>query len=840
MTACTFEGKLLPLFKFENDLNRWLRVFLYLFGLGWLFCGVGIISDVFMNGIEKITSKKTRKTNAKTGRVVTYYVWNPTVANLTLMALGSSAPEILLSLIEILLNDMYLGDLGAGTIVGSAAFNLLIISAVCIVAIPDTEVRYIKQTTVYIITATTSVFAYVWLMFILQAWTPNVCTIEEGIITLLFAPLMVFLAFLADKGYFDRNADAQGTRLNETVPENVTRDELAQIEQTIREENKGVDLTPDQVLNIMISKYFTVRSRAYYAHLSRKGDKKRHSLHVPLPEFNVVSAPPTSDCAAEERSRKDIFFGFQFAQYAFLENCGNAKITVTRSGYESCKATVKYKTRDGTANSVEDYEAKSGELVFLPGELTQQISIKIHDDNAYEENEEFFIDLSEPAVEEAGITAKLGDTPVVTVVIIDDDTAGTIKFESEEIKVFEDPEGTTAKITVVREDGASGTVTCAYATEDMTAIAKMDYQETSGVLEMGPTVQSMIIEVPIMPKGRFNNDASFNVRLSDPKGAVFDKTTDGGAEFCICHVIIKGKTNETRINMLQRMESRINSQNALLGHRHWRQQFYDALFTVVDDDDGDDDDDAKDGDSAPGVFDYVMHAITLPWKLLFAFVPPTDYCDGWVTFAVSLAMIGLVTALVGDMANLLGDCIGLNPEITAITFVALGTSLPDTFASKTAACMDEYADASIGNITGSNSVNVFLGLGISWTMAAFYWQTKELDSDYVQKVVNPDKDIGIYYSVREDVANLINVNDPTAKGVFIAPAGSLWFNLMVFSLNAFAAIQHLWARRRKWGGELGGPKHGVMGQYFSAGWLCCQWIIYIGASSIYATIHEND
>merc|ERR1711862_762484 len=62
-------------------------------------------------------------------------------------------------------------------------------------------------------------------------------------------------------------------------------------------------------------------------------------------------------------------------------------------------------------------------------------------------------------------------------------------------------------------------------------------------------------------------------------------------------------------------------------------------------------------------------------------------------------------------------------EITAITFVALGTSLPDTFASKTAAMMDPYADASIGNVTGSNSVNVFLGVGLAWTVAAFYWQT---------------------------------------------------------------------------------------------------------------------
>jgi solute carrier family 8 (sodium/calcium exchanger) len=327
-------------------------------------------------------------------------------------------------------------------------------------------------------------------------------------------------------------------------------------------------------------------------------------------------------------------------------------------------------------------------------------------------------------------------------------------------------------------------------------------------------------------------NASFIVRLTDASGgAVFDKETDGGIECCVCHVVIKGKTNETRINMLKRMESKINSQNALLGHRHWRQQFYDALFKIVDDDDDDDE------ESGPSYLDYVIHAVALPWKLFFALVPPTDYCGGWVTFACSLLMIGVVTALVGDMANLAGDCIGLNPEITAITFVALGTSLPDTLASKTAAMMDPYADASIGNITGSNSVNVFLGLGISWTMAAIYWQTKGIDADWLHKVTHPDGD---YFDVRSDVMNLVDVTDPNASMVFVAPAGSLWFNLMIFSLNAFAALQHLWARRRKWGGELGGPVNGVMGQYFSAAWLVSQWFIYIGASSIYATIHSSE
>ena len=51
-------------------------------------------------------------------------IWNATVANLTLMALGSSAPEILLSIVEVLAEGFNSGELGPATIVGSAAFNL--------------------------------------------------------------------------------------------------------------------------------------------------------------------------------------------------------------------------------------------------------------------------------------------------------------------------------------------------------------------------------------------------------------------------------------------------------------------------------------------------------------------------------------------------------------------------------------------------------------------------------------------------------------------------------------------------------------------------------------------
>jgi Ca2+/Na+ antiporter len=109
-------------------------------------------------------------------------VWNPTVANLTLMALGSSAPEIILSVLETVLNlGDCPGELGASTIVGSAAFNLLVIAGVSIYAVsekndtnPDRDesvplgVKKIYDMGVFAITAISSIFAYIWLFICLR------------------------------------------------------------------------------------------------------------------------------------------------------------------------------------------------------------------------------------------------------------------------------------------------------------------------------------------------------------------------------------------------------------------------------------------------------------------------------------------------------------------------------------------------------------------------------------------------------------------------------------------------------------------------------------------------
>lgn len=121
----------------------------------------------------------------------------------------------------------------------------------------------------------------------------------------------------------------------------------------------------------------------------------------------------------------------------------------------------------------------------------------------------------------------------------------------------------------------------------------------------------------------------------------------------------------------------------------------------------------------------------------------------------------------------------------------------DTFASKVAAVQDTYADASIGNVTGSNAVNVFLGIGMAWSVAAIYWQSK---------------------------------GKP-----FIVEAGSLAFSVTLFTIFAFLAVSVLLYRRRPHiGGELGGPwGHRLATSAF----LFSLWFLYILFSSLEAYCH---
>merc|ERR1719201_806795 len=152
-----------------------------------------------MEAIETVTSSERivwQSIIAGSRQKFRVQVWNGTIANLTLMALGSSAPEILLSCIEIMKNSFFSGKLGASTIVGSAAFNLLVITAVCISSIPAPDTRHIAGTHVFAVTASFSILAYVWLLIMLQFISKDKVDLWEALVTLGLFPVLLVLAFI--------------------------------------------------------------------------------------------------------------------------------------------------------------------------------------------------------------------------------------------------------------------------------------------------------------------------------------------------------------------------------------------------------------------------------------------------------------------------------------------------------------------------------------------------------------------------------------------------------------------------------------------------------------------
>lgn len=184
-------------------MNSTLMGIVLLITLGYLFVGIAIISDIFMEAIEAITetSYRVEYWDAEKTQHITVErkIWNATIANLSLMALGSSAPEILLSVISSVKDiEAVPPELGPSTIVGSAAFNLLVISGVSIIAVggEDNDTKQIDDLWVFAVTSLFSLWAYIWLWICVD---DGYITVTEGILTCVFFILLLAISYTADR-----------------------------------------------------------------------------------------------------------------------------------------------------------------------------------------------------------------------------------------------------------------------------------------------------------------------------------------------------------------------------------------------------------------------------------------------------------------------------------------------------------------------------------------------------------------------------------------------------------------------------------------------------------------
>ncbi|KFM69896.1 Sodium/calcium exchanger 3, partial [Stegodyphus mimosarum] len=795
-------GLLLPLIN-EYTWSTGTRAFLYLLGLFYCFLGVAIIADIFMCSIEKITSK-TRKIMLSTAsetepEVIEVKVWNDTVANLTLMALGSSAPEILLSIIEIVGNGFTAGDLGPGTIVGSAAFNLLVICGVCIVALPSGETRRIRTFSVFSVTAFFSIFAYIWLLIILLAISPHVIEIWEAVMTLLFFPILVAVSYAADKGMckvklltkptkqLELDSAAVPMKKEEYFPKGqVNKDTLIKF---IKEVRKHPALSAEDAACLAAARLVeeSEHTRMWYrvgAIRDLTGSKKakprlskklRKVYNLLDQEGDQVDAKP-----AVPTEQKDIpMLDFTAATAAVMENAGRVTVKVKRHGKMSGTARCRVETIEGTAVSGEDYVPLKEILTFADQETEKEIHVEIVDDNQWEPDETFFLKLS-ILPEDVG-TVMLGRVCIMEITILNDDEPGVLQFKRRGILVQESIG--TALIPVMRTSGADGTVTTKWRTIDRTAVSGKDYIGGEGEITFAHGEVEKNIEIQIIDDFNAEKDEHFEVELFDPTGGAIIGQVNRST------VTITNDDDFNSIVSRVAAMTNVNVDSVRLQSETWAEQ-YRAALTV----NGGDIENAT-------TADYVLHFLTFGWKAIFAAVPPTSICGGWMTFFVSLLLIGILTAIIGDMASIFGCLVGLKDAVTAITFVALGTSLPDLFASMAAAKQEKYADNAIGNVTGSNSVNVFLGLGLPWLMASIYWASKE------QK--------------------------------FIVVAGTLGFSVGIYTALALASIALIVARRYTAAlgkAELGGPRKFALACGIT---MIALWFLYVLLSSFeaYGYIH---
>lgn len=102
-------------FHGETALGNGLRTFLYFLGLAYCFLGLSAITARFFRSMENVV-KHTRKVveiDPCTGEEIIRHekVWNFTIADISLLAFGTSFPQISLATIDAIRN---LGNLYAG------------------------------------------------------------------------------------------------------------------------------------------------------------------------------------------------------------------------------------------------------------------------------------------------------------------------------------------------------------------------------------------------------------------------------------------------------------------------------------------------------------------------------------------------------------------------------------------------------------------------------------------------------------------------------------------------------------------------------------------------------
>jgi hypothetical protein len=168
---------------------------------------------------------------------------------------------------------------------------------------------------------------------------------------------------------------------------------------------------------------------------------------------------------------------------------GTALITTTLTPASGLPVQVDYASQAGSASPGLDYQTTAGTLSFGPGQTVLSFTVPITNDNFNEGNETVTLTLANPN------NGLIGAINPATLTIIEDDIP-VLQFAPAGYTL---PESAgTHPITVTMNMTSSQTITAAYASSNLTALAGSDYLAASGSLSFAPGQSSASFPLTII------------------------------------------------------------------------------------------------------------------------------------------------------------------------------------------------------------------------------------------------------------------------------------------------------------------------------------------------------
>lgn len=198
-----------------------------------------------------------------------------------------------------------------------------------------------------------------------------------------------------------------------------------------------------------------------------------------------------------------------------------ASFTVNLSPASSQMVTVQYTTADDSASAGTDYLNATGNVTFMPGETSQQVSVTVNGDGTFELNETFFVNLS------SATNATIDDNQALGTIVNDDLTPPTIAFSQANFNHNEN--NRSATVTVRRSGNPLPVVSIDFKTNSDLAFIecsvvnslanqRCDYLLTTGKLVFASNELEKSFTVVTFNDAFVEGNETFSIDLSNPTG----------------------------------------------------------------------------------------------------------------------------------------------------------------------------------------------------------------------------------------------------------------------------------------------------------------------------------